>query len=113
VKDRLEYFDGGREDTRFTCTRSGSRRCVRAAPGGQPNTSVTTGQHRSSDLKYRFRIALGRLLGHDEATSYDEGLFDIRVVPGMTVPTDLKAQFSLHTKNVIDSVVAEFRLRRR
>ncbi len=39
---------------------------------------------------------------------YDEGLLDIRVVPGMAVPTDLTAQFSLHTRNVIDSIVPEY-----
>ena len=39
---------------------------------------------------------------------YDEGLFDVRVVPGMTVPTDLGARFSLHTKATIESVTAEF-----
>jgi len=39
---------------------------------------------------------------------YEEGLFDIQVVPGMSVPTDLKAMFSLHTKNKIESITAEF-----
>src|SRR5262249_15510539 len=37
-----------------------------------------------------------------------EGLFDIRAVPGMTVPEDLKARFSLHTQAKIDSIEAEF-----
>ncbi len=39
---------------------------------------------------------------------YREGLFDIRVVPGMTVPEDLFARFSLHTKAKIESVTPEF-----
>lgn len=39
---------------------------------------------------------------------YENGLFDIRVVPGMTVPQGLDATFSLHTKNKIDSIVSEF-----
>ena len=30
---------------------------------------------------------------------YQEKLFDVAVVPGMTVPTDLDAEFSLHTRN--------------
>jgi len=50
------------------------------------------------------------------ASSYDElrsliheaGLFDVRVVPGMTVPEDLRARFSLHTKARIEEVRAEF-----
>jgi len=36
------------------------------------------------------------------------GLFDIRVVPGMTVPEDLTARFSLHTRARIEAVQAEF-----
>jgi len=33
---------------------------------------------------------------------------DIRVLPGMTLPQDLEAKFSLHTKAKIDSITAEF-----
>jgi hypothetical protein len=39
---------------------------------------------------------------------YENRLIDVRVVPGMTVPEDLGAQFSLRTMAVIDSVIAEF-----
>ena len=38
---------------------------------------------------------------------YEEGLFDINVVPGMTVPTDSTAMFSLRTHNAIKAVVPE------
>jgi len=38
---------------------------------------------------------------------YEEGLFDINVVPGMTIPTDLPAMFSLRTHNAIRAVVPE------
>jgi hypothetical protein len=38
---------------------------------------------------------------------YEEGAFDINVVPGMTLPTDLTAMFSLHTRNKIKAVVPE------
>jgi len=37
-----------------------------------------------------------------------EGLFDIRVVPGMTVPENLTARFSLHTKAKIEEIRPEF-----
>jgi len=37
-----------------------------------------------------------------------EGLFDIRVVPGMTVPEDLTARFSLHTKAKVEEIRPEF-----
>ncbi len=39
---------------------------------------------------------------------YENSLLDVRVVPGMTVPDDLEAKFSLHTKTNIDSIVAEY-----
>jgi len=38
---------------------------------------------------------------------YNEGKFDTSVVPGMVVPTDLPAMFSLRTKNTIRSVEPE------
>ena len=44
---------------------------------------------------------------------YENGLFDVRVVPGMTLPQGLEAEFSLHTKNEIDSIVPEFPSRTR
>jgi hypothetical protein len=37
-----------------------------------------------------------------------EGLFDVNVVPGMTVPNDLEARFSIRSKSRIASVEAEF-----
>jgi hypothetical protein len=38
---------------------------------------------------------------------YQEKLFDVAVVPGMTVPTDLDAEFSLHTRNTDLKIEAE------
>ena len=42
------------------------------------------------------------------ALLYDAGLFDVRVVPGMTVPENLTARFSLHSKARIDAIRPEF-----
>ncbi|MDD4697469.1 MAG: DUF5695 domain-containing protein [Fermentimonas sp.] len=39
---------------------------------------------------------------------YNNGLFDIRVIPGMTIPKDLSCKISIRTKNHIDSIVAEY-----
>src|SRR5262249_7063449 len=39
---------------------------------------------------------------------FQEGLFDVRCVPGMTIPTDLTARVALHTRAHIDSIQAEF-----
>jgi hypothetical protein len=68
------------------------------AAAGSPNSRVTYG--------FRFRWADS----YDQMRQilYEEGSFDIRVVPGMTVPRDLSAKFSLHTRNRIDSIEPEF-----
>ena len=39
---------------------------------------------------------------------YREGLFDIRVVPGMTVPENLVARFALRTRAKIEEIRPEF-----
>jgi hypothetical protein len=39
---------------------------------------------------------------------YEEGLMDVRVTPGMTIPTDLEATIALHCKYDINTVTAEF-----
>jgi hypothetical protein len=62
----------------------------------------------NSRVSYGFKLRWAQTWDDMRQLLYDEGLFDIRVVPGMTIPSDLKAQFSLHTQNKIDSVSAEF-----
>ncbi len=68
------------------------------APTGRPGSRA--------DYGFRFQWAAS----YDELRSllYEAGLFDVRVVPGMTVPEDLGARFSLHTKARIEDVKAEF-----
>ena len=68
------------------------------APAGEPGSRVTYG--------FRFQWAAG----YDElrALLYEAGLFDIRVAPGMTVPEDLGARLSLHTKAGVERIEAEF-----
>ena len=66
-------------------------------PSGQSGDSAT--------YQFRFRWAQDYSAVRD--VLYEEGLFDVNVVPGMTVPTDLTAMFSLRTHNAIRSVVPE------
>jgi hypothetical protein len=63
-------------------------------------------KERKASYGFRFRWAKS----YDEMREilFDEGLFDIRAVPGMTIPEDLTAKFSLHTKAKIESIEAEF-----
>jgi hypothetical protein len=72
----------------------------------QPNTGLTLapGETRTYGLKLRWANdydAVRRLL-------VEEGLIDVHVVPGMTVPNDLFARFALRTRQPIRAVEAEF-----
>ena len=64
---------------------------------GQPGDSAT----------YQFRFRWAEDYDAVREVLYEEGLFDINVVPGMTVPTDLTAMFSLRTHNAIRAVAPE------
>ena len=62
----------------------------------------------SSNVTYGFRFRWADSYEQMRQILYEEGLFDIRVAPGMTVPRDLSVKFSLHTKSRIESIEAEF-----
>jgi hypothetical protein len=105
----LEYFDGGRGGYKVYMHSAAAGNSVPSGTWRLPHTSaILGGESGRETLKYRFRIAWADSWDAMRQLLYDEGLFDIRVVPGMTLPTDLKAQFSLHTRNMIDSIVPEF-----
>src|SRR5438874_5079494 len=71
---------------------------LKLAPKGQPGDTASYGfkLHWADDYD-----AVRQLL-------VDEGLVDVHVVPGMTVPNDLFARFALRTKQPIHAVEAEF-----
>jgi Family of unknown function (DUF5695) len=66
-------------------------------PVGQSGDSAT----------YQFRFRWAEDYNAVRDVLYEEGAFDINVVPGMTVPTDLTAMFSLRTHNKIREIVPE------
>jgi Family of unknown function (DUF5695) len=72
----------------------------------QANTSLDLAPARK--VSYGFRMQWASSYDELRDMIYDAGLFDVRVVPGMTVPDNLAARFSLHTKARIESVTAEF-----
>lgn len=82
--------------------------------GGEETRGTWRQAHTGLDLKPGARVSYGFRMqwahSYDEMRQmlYDAGLFDVRVVPGMTVPSDLTAQFSLHTRARVQSVTAEF-----
>jgi len=103
---KLEYFDAG--GFYIHSLLAGNN-----VPGGtwrQAHTTAVVGPAGSADDKitYGFKFRWANSWDEMRQLLYSENLFDIRVVPGMSVPNDLKAMFSLHTKNKIDSIVPEF-----
>jgi hypothetical protein len=66
-------------------------------PSGQSGDSAT--------YQFGFRWAADYNAVRD--VLYQDGAFDINVVPGMTIPTDLAAMFSLRTRNKIRAIVPE------
>lgn len=77
----------------------------------QPHTSLTlapAGQP-GSKASYGFRLQWADSYEDLRRLLYEAGLFDVRVVPGMTVPENLTARFSLHTKAKIETIRPEFR----
>jgi len=105
----LEYFDGGRGGYKVYMHSAVAGNSVSSGTWRQPHTSVILGGSSGREtLNCRFRIAWADSWDMMRQLLYDGRLFDIRVVPGMTIPTDLTAQFSLHTRNVIDSIVPEY-----
>jgi len=90
-----------------------SLRAAASEPRGswrQPNTSLTLAApgRPGSKVSYGFRMQWASSYEELRELIYDAGLFDIRVVPGMTIPDNLAARFSLHTKARVESVTAEF-----
>lgn len=72
----------------------------------QPHTSVTL--QPGQKIKYGFCFEWAKSFEDVRRVLYENNAFDVQVVPGMVIPSDLFAQFSLHTKNKIDDVQPEF-----
>lgn len=102
----LEYFEGGNMFIHSFLAGN----AVQSGTWRQEHTSRLVGAAGSGRerVSYGFRLRWADSYDQMRQYLYDEGLFDIRVVPGMSVPDDLTAMFSLRTKNRIDSVIPEF-----
>lgn len=72
----------------------------------QPNTSLVLapGEERSYSLTMRW----AEDYHHARDVLVEQGLVDVHVVPGMTVPTDLRARFALRSNEPIHGVDAEY-----
>ena len=75
----------------------------------QPHTNALIGGAGTPEASVRCGLRFRWASSYDDMRTilYDEGAFDIRVVPGMTVPDDLDVHISLHTQARIEAVLAE------
>ncbi|HET9802841.1 MAG TPA: peptidylprolyl isomerase, partial [Candidatus Acidoferrum sp.] len=108
----LEYFMAG-------AGRGGGPVFIHSGLSGGRETRGTWRQEHSflklgakgaanSKVRYGFRFQWANSYDEMRDLLYGDGLFDIRAVPGMVVPTDLTARFALHTQARIDSIQPEF-----
>jgi hypothetical protein len=108
---KLEYAGGGGG-------RGGAQVYVHSSRSGgaetrgtwrQPHTALYAPAGRPGSMaSYGFRMQWVNSYEELREMIYQAGLFDIRVVPGMTVPENLTARFALHTKAKIEAIQAEF-----
>jgi hypothetical protein len=102
----LEYFEGG--DVFIHSGLSGNEET--RGTWRQPHTYKELQPYGEDGDRVSYGFKLQWAQNYDELRNllYENGLIDVRVIPGMTVPADLEAKFSLHTKTNIDSIVTEF-----
>lgn len=76
----------------------------------QAHTDAKLGPAGAQDdsVKYGFRFRWANSYEEMRDILYQEGAFDVRVVPGMTVPEDLGAEFALHTRARLETIRPEF-----
>ena len=105
---KLEYFNSDGGYKAFIHSKLSGNKENRGS-WRQEHTSLVLGENGSvnDSVSYGFRLQWANSYDELREKLYMEGLIDIRVVPGMTVPDDLFARFSLHTKNNINSIIAE------
>jgi len=108
----LEYFDQEENRSYTAYVHSASRAEELAKKGGKwrlPNTNgALAAKGRPGDsLAYSFKFRWAQDYAAVRQVVYEEGGFDVNVVPGMTVPTDLPTMFSLRTKHQISAIAAE------
>ncbi|MFC1600842.1 DUF5695 domain-containing protein [Candidatus Sumerlaeota bacterium] len=113
---KLEYFDIGERGGSWEGAYSAY---IHSASRGKSETRGTWRQaHTSrvlsasgtpgSEVAYGFKFRWAKDYDGVRDVLYEEGQFDVNVVPGMTVPSDLFALVSLRTRNKVDSITAEY-----
>jgi hypothetical protein len=112
---KLEYFTsagpgGGRGAAQVFVHSSRSGGMETRGTWRQKHTSLVLGPAGASNSKahYGFRFRWADSYDQLRQILFDEGLFDVRCVPGMTIPVDLTVKVALHTRARIESIQPEF-----
>ncbi|HKV61363.1 MAG TPA: DUF5695 domain-containing protein [Candidatus Acidoferrum sp.] len=110
---KLEYFEPqgfGRGVAYFIhSAASGEELRAKGGTWRLPHTRlVLASQGQPGDgAVYQFKFRWAQDYASVRGVLYEEGAFDINVVPGMTIPSDLMSMFSVRTHNKISDVTAE------
>lgn len=111
---KLEYFDMSQFDRGYTVfvhsAAAGDELRARGGTWRHPNTRLVLAPKGNSgdSASYGFKFRWAKDYDGVRDVLYQEGLADVNVVPGMTVPNDLAAMFSVRTRNKIEAVQPEF-----
>jgi hypothetical protein len=109
---KLEYFTpgGGRAGGTFYVHSERTGNAETRGTWRQPHTALdlAAAGRPGSRASYGFRLQWADSYDELRDLLHREGLFDVRVVPGMTVPEDLTTRFSLRTRAKVERVEAEF-----
>ncbi|MCX7974279.1 MAG: DUF5695 domain-containing protein [Candidatus Aminicenantes bacterium] len=105
---KLEYFD--RNGVFIHSGKLGEEMRARGGNWRQPQTMVTLSPKFSpnDEITWIFKFRWANDYDEIRQILYEEGLLDIQVVPGMTIPLGLEAMISIRTKSPIRSIVPEF-----
>ncbi|MDA0780421.1 MAG: DUF5695 domain-containing protein [Bacteroidetes bacterium] len=102
----FEYFTHERwEQTHFYLHSSTSVDRVNDTWRLPSSSAVIQGKNKKS---YQMKFQLASDFDQLRDMIYEEGQINLKVAPGMTLPADLKATFSLRSKSKIDKLVAEY-----
>jgi hypothetical protein len=107
---KLEYWDrlasGGAYEAYIHSQAAGELATAQGSEWRQANTSLSLLASGAQTYGFKFRWADD----YDAVREVlvEEGKIDVQIAPGMTVPTNLFAQFALRTTQTINSVSAEF-----
>lgn len=105
---RLEYFDS--ENGYQAFIHSGHSGNLQEGNWRYEHTYVDLepAGEEGSEVEYRFRMEWADSYDELREILYRNGLLDIRVVPGMSVPSDFEAKIAIRSKNRINEIRAEY-----